>query len=290
MTRRATEVALLWCAAIIQTPGCAADSAREEFGGSRAIRFVDDAGVEIELPRPPQRILSLVPSATEILVALGQETRFVGRTDYDTEPALAHLPSVGRGLRPSLERVVALDVDVVVRFRAESDPVTPRQLDASGIPHVAIRPDRVEDIRRIIGLLGSMVGREARADSLRARMDQDLAAASAEASRRGSFRVALLGGDPPTVAGPRTFLSELLRAAGAENAFSDLQELYAPISPEEVLRRDVDLVLAPEATPIPASLRHMDVRRIPLHVLTPGLRLGESVRLLSSLMSSDRER
>ncbi len=245
----------------------------------------------IELSKPPRRILSLVPSATEILVALGQEARLVGRTDYDTEPPVAHLPSVGGGLRPSIERVISLDPEIVVRFRAESDPVTPRQLDASGIAHVAIRPDRLEDIGRIIRLLGSMVGEEARADSLRTAMERDADAASREAGSRRSPRVALLlGGDPPTLAGPETFLSELLEAAGGRNAFPELEELYAPISLEEILIREPDLILAPEATPVPRPLAGIPHREFPVRVLTPGLRIGESIRLLSSLLGPDGRR
>lgn len=246
---------------------------------------MDDAGSEIELSAPPLRILSLVPSATEILLALGQEARLVGRTDYDTGDPVAHLPSVGGGLRPSIERIVALDPDLVVRFRAESDPATPRRLDASGIAHAAIRPDRIEDIGRIIHLLGTIVGEEARADSLDRATERELDRASREASGRRPVRVALLvGGDPPTVAGPATFLSELLSAAGGSNAFPDLGGLYAPISLEEILVREPDLILAPEETPLPDPLAHIPLREFPLRVLTPGLKLGESVRLLSALL------
>ena len=279
---------LPWLTATLIT-GCGASPGADEARGHGPIRFVDDAGSEVELARPPVRILSLVPSATEILVALGQGARLIGRTDYDTHPPVAHLPSVGGGLRPSIESVISLDPDVVVRFRAESDPVTPRQLDARGIAHVAIRPDRVEDILRIIHLLGSLVGEEARADSLRIAVERDVDAASREASSRRSPRVVLLlGGDPPTIAGPATFLGELLEAAGARNTFHDLGQLYAPISLEEILVREPDLILAPEATPVPGPLGRIPHREFPLRVLTPGLRIGESVRLLSSLLDPGR--
>ena len=272
----------LWAAL---AAGCGPGGGDGGASGSAPIRLVDDAGSEIELSAPPLRILSLVPSATEILLALGQEARLVGRTDYDTEDPVAHLPSVGGGLRPSIERIVALDPDLVVRFRAESDPATPRRLDASGIAHAAIRPDRIGDIGRIIRLLGTAVGEEARADSLRRATERDLDRASREGGRRRPVRVALLvGGDPPTVAGPATFLSELLSAAGGSNAFPDLGELYAPISLEEILVREPDLILAPEGTPLPGPLAHIPLREFPLRVLTPGLQLGASVRLLSALL------
>lgn len=284
-TRGGGEVALLCALWTAFAAGCGSSGEDSGPSGSSPIRVVDDAGSEIELSTPPERILSLVPSATEILLALGQDARLVGRTDYDTEARVAHLPSVGGGLRPSIERIVDLDPDLVVRFRAESDPVTPRRLDASGIAHAAIRPDRIEDIGRIIRLLGTMVGEEARADFLRRATERDVERARREAGGRRPARVALLvGGDPPTVAGPATFLSELLSAAGGSNVFPDLGALYAPISLEEILVREPDLILAPEETPIPDPLAHIPLREFPLRVLTPGLKLGESVRLLSALL------
>ena len=278
-------VALLCALWTAFAAGCGSSGEDGRPLGSSPIRVVDDAGSGIELYAPPERILSLVPSATEILLALGQDARLVGRTDYDTEARVAHLPSVGGGLRPSIERIVDLDPDLVVRFRAESDPATPRRLDASGIAHAAIRPDRIEDIGRIIRLLGTMVGEEARADSLRRATERDLERARREAGGRRPARVALLvGGDPPTVAGPATFLSELLSAAGGRNVFPDLGALYAPISLEEILVREPDVILAPQGTPLPDPLAHIPLREFPLRVLTPGLRLGESVRLLSALL------
>ena len=189
-----------------------------------------------------------------------------------------------------MERVVALEPDVVVRFRAESDPTTPRQLDARGIPHLAVRPDRVDDIRRIIGLLGSLSGEQTRADSLIDVMDRELEAVSEQVQGTLPLRIAFLGGDPPTVAGPDTFLHELVEVAGGVNAFADIRELYAVISLEEILRRDVDLILAPEATPIPSSLGRIEVRRVPLEVLTPGLRVAGSARVLAKLLHPDRFR
>ena len=100
-----------------------------------------------------------------------------------------------------------------------------------------------------------MVGEPERADSLRQAMDRELDLVSLGVAGAPRPRIVFLGGDPPSVAGPGTFLHELVEFAGGENAFADMEELYAPISLEEVLRRDVDLILAPEATPIPPGPR-----------------------------------
>ena len=283
---------MLGCLLLFTQSACTPESPPEadSRGGAEPAGLIDDAGNVIVLEGSPQRIISLVPSATDILLALGQADRLVGRTDYDVGAEIEDLPSVGGGLRPSMEWVVSLEPDMVVRFRAESDHDTPRQLDAIGISHLAIRPDRVDDIRRIIGLLGSLVGEPVRADSLRAEMDRELETVSLRVQGADRPRIVFLGGDPPSVAGPGTFLHELVEFAGGENAFADIQELYAPTSLEEVLRRDVDLILAPEATPIPPALGRIQVHRIPLDVLKPGLQVGRSARVLAAILHPDRFR
>ncbi len=257
-------------------------------GSHYPVRVVDDAGTEVVFEQAPTRVLSLVPSVTDILLALGQADRLIGRTDYDRAEEVRHLPSVGGGLRPSMERIVALEPDIVIRFRGESDPDTPRQLDAWGVPSLAIRPDRVDDIRRIIGVLGTMVGEPERADSLRGVMDGELRAVSQQVRGAPTPRIVFLGGDPPSVAGPGTFLHELVVFAGGENVFGDLRSLYSPVSLEEILRRDVDLILAPEATPLPTGLGGIQVRLIPLDVLNPGLQVGRSARTIGAILHPDR--
>jgi iron complex transport system substrate-binding protein len=172
----------------------------------------------------------------------------------------------------------------VIHFRADSDPATPRQLDAAGIPHLAIRPDRIDDVRRIVRIIGTVVSEPARADSLIASLASGLADVSARVAGAPRPRVVLIGGDPPTVAGPGTFLHELVVIAGGENAFGDAVELYAPVSLEEIVRRDVDLILAPETVPVPTALEGIPLRRIPLEVLNPGLEVTASARVLASIL------
>jgi len=279
----------LGCCCLIGFSSCSGEPPPpQESLAPERILLVDDANVEVILEAPPKRILSLVPSATEILVALGRLDLLVGRTDFDLDDRVLGLPSVGGGLGPSMERVISLRPDLVIRFRGESDPATPQQLDARGIAHIAIRPDRVEDVQRIIGLLGSAVAAPEQADSLRAAIDTELTEVSRQVLGTARPKVVFLGGDPPSVAGPDTFLHELILLAGGENAFADLEALYAPISVEEILRRQVDLILTPEGTPVPQALRRIPIHRVPLTVLTPGIRVGASARILGAILHPGR--
>lgn len=220
-----------------------------------AIRVVDASGAEVSLSAPAQRIVSLVPSATQMLQAIGAEGTLVGRTDFDTEPWTRALPSVGGGIEPNLEAIVALDPDLVVHFAGTQDPRTPSRLDDLDIPHVAVRPDHVEDIYRTAELLGAVTGKSAAADSLVESLRSGLQSLSSRAAQLPRLRVAyVLGGTPPWVSGPGTYIDEIVSLAGGDNVFSDLGALYSAVSPEQLRARDIDVVLASGAGSFDARL------------------------------------
>lgn len=254
-------------------------------GGDDGIRVEDDAGREIVLPRPPRRIVSLVPSATEILVALGAGNRIVARTDYDSIPDLRSLPSVGGGLHPNLERLVAIDPDLVIRFAGPSDRDTPARLTDLGIPHLAVRPDGIDDVRRSVRMLAKVTGAGERGDSLVAGLDSVLARVSERVRSRPAPSVAfVLGGSPPWVAGPGTFVDELLGVAGGRNAFSDLGELYGPVSREAFVSRPVDVVITSQRGGLDFLPSDVPIHRVSPRLETPGLDLGESARTLAGIL------
>lgn len=233
------------------------------------IRLTDATGRELVFTHPPRRIVSLIPSVSQIFQALGAGGALVGRTVFDTTPPLARLPSVGEGLHPNLEALVALRPELVIRFAGKTDPETPLRLDALGIPHFALRPDGVQDIREIIASLGTLVGRGASADSLLREMDATLAEVRRRVRGRPPRRVAyLLGGSPPWVAGPGSYIQELMELAGGTNVFSDLQGLYGPVSVETLLVRDLELILTPEGADL-----EIPEMGIPVHRVSPSLEI-----------------
>ena len=260
-----------------------------EGGASNATGFpvhiLDAAGSPLEFLRAPTRILSLVPSATRTLQALGGQSLLVGRTEYDTSQSLAHLPSVGGGLDPSLETLVALEPDLIVRFAGESDSSTPIQLDNMGIRHMAVRLDGMADVRALIEDLGSVAGRPDRAVELVAEMDAVLADIQARVREAPRVRVAyILGGTPPWVAGPDTFIHELLVIAGGENVFADLEALYGPVSREEFLIREIDILLAPEGVEVHIPATNVPLVRVSPALELPGPDLAEAARDLAEIL------
>lgn len=199
-----------------------------------------DAGDRtVELPRPATRVISMVPSATDLLVAAGARDRLVGRTENDDAPEVAHLPSVG-GMEPSLERIVSLRPDLVVVFHASASPRLRERIEAQGIPTFAMGTRDTAQTFAGLAALGRLTGAGAGARALADRMRRELAAASVPAARDSPSVLLVVNLDPPMTAGPGTFMAQVARAAGARTAFPELREDWATVSMEEVVRRQPD--------------------------------------------------
>ncbi|MDA0328239.1 MAG: helical backbone metal receptor [Gemmatimonadetes bacterium] len=234
--------------------GCQKES-RSDGTSSGEAGVLDAAGIAHVFATPALRIVSLVPSATMTLYAIGAADHVVGRTDFDHQAWVADLPSVGGGLEPNLEAIVALSPDLVIRFGGAQDPRTATRLDALGIRHVAVRPDHIEDIYSTAALLGQATGRSAAADSLTAWIQAGLAEIERGVQDWPRLRVAyVLGGSPPWVAGPDSYVAEVISLLGGDNTFADLGELYAAVSPEEFRVRAIDVVLVSAHGDFDASL------------------------------------
>ncbi|GMR12499.1 MAG: ABC transporter substrate-binding protein [Gemmatimonadota bacterium] len=245
---------------------------------------VDAAGVEHRFERPPSRIISLVPSATETLLALGVGPSLVARTDFDTAAAVAHLPSVGGGIDPSLELLVVHEPDLIIHFLGPNSAGTANRFAEFGIPSLAIRPDGIDDVRRIIQLFGRVTGRAALADSLVRTIDATIRHVAEAVRGRPPVRVAfLLGGDAPYAAGPGSYVDQLLTLAGGQNVFADLGQLYAQVSLESLVVRQIDVLLLPEGAKPPPGVDRT-VRFVPESIQFPGPRLGEATLALAKIL------
>lgn len=244
MPRRSAPVAFaLALSGWTLSTGCQNDRTPESDDAQGPV-VIDAAGVGHDFTRPARRIISLVPSATTTIRAIGAADLLVGRTDFDTDAWVRDRPSVGGGLDPNLEAIVALSPDLVIRFAGGQDPRTAARLDELGIEHLAVRPDVVDDIYEMTRLIGQATGRAAAADSLVASLRAGLAELAHAVADWPRLRVAyVLGGSPPWVTGPGTYIDEVITLAGADNAFGDLEPLYSAVSPEEFRTRDIDVVL-----------------------------------------------
>jgi iron complex transport system substrate-binding protein len=239
--RRVSGIVLLLAAA-----ACARDDAARSASQSHAIEVGDDAGFTVRLQKPAQRIVSLIPSATEALVAIGATSQIVGRTRYDVDPALSSLPSVGGGLDPSVEAIVNLHPDLVVSWESDKRQLVREKLTGFGIPVFILRAQDTADVFRGIGVLGRLAGRDSAATAVAARVRATLDSVRASVAGRKVPTVFYAEfTDPPMTVGPRTFIGQLITLAGGRSIFDDTDQLWPSVALEEILRRDPDLIVVP---------------------------------------------
>jgi iron complex transport system substrate-binding protein len=191
-------------------------------------------------------------SETEWLVKMGDAHLLVARTDYDRQPELAALPSIGGGLDPSAEAVAALRPDVVIGWRIRSSSDLEHALAPFHIPVLSFETTDTADVFRNLARLGALVGQPHLADSLAA----DLRAQLAEVRRtscgpdttRQSVLV-VLSTDPPMTAGGGTWVNSLLDTACLRNVFEDLAGAWPTVSLEAISARQPQWLLVSRSVP-----------------------------------------
>jgi iron complex transport system substrate-binding protein len=203
------------------------------------LQVTDHAARTVTLGAPAQRVISLMPAVTDMLLALGVETRLIARTDFDSDPRIAELPSTGNALNPSLEWIAALKPDLVITWPDQPSRAVVARLSTMGVPVYAARTESVADVLRTARDLGKLLGVPQTADSIVRSIESELLAIEQKVAGRARVSVAyVLALEPPMVAGPSTFIGELIEAAGGVNAFADLKPLWPQVSLEEMLRRE----------------------------------------------------
>src|SRR5947207_444024 len=150
----------------------AATCARGERAPAAGPAVTDDAGRRVTLAAPARRVVSLLPSFTEILFAIGAGDRLVGRTTWcDYPPAALAVPSVGDGMPPNVEAVAARRPDLVVVYRSGPNVTAAQQLERLGVQTVLFDLNRLEELGPVARRLGVLTGRTAAGDSLARAMD-----------------------------------------------------------------------------------------------------------------------
>jgi iron complex transport system substrate-binding protein len=292
------RICLAAAAAVLAACGGSDASARPAAeSASAAVQAVDDAGDTVRLARPAARIVSLIPSATDLLVAMGARAQLAGRTDFDRDSGLVALPSVGGGLDPSLEALAALKPDLVISFETQGDASLRTRLRELGIPVYGLAAQDTADVFRALANLGTLAGRRQGADSVASSMRAEIDEVRRSVAGRPAPSVLYVAWvDPPMVAGPTTFLAELIRVAGGTPMFEDVKQEWPQVSIEEIVSRRPRVVVIPSGAGAEFSadaLRSAPgwrelvaspgtrVAEVPVAVVNrPGPRLGEAARAL----------
>jgi iron complex transport system substrate-binding protein len=205
----------------------------------------DMTGREVALAAPPARIVSLVPSVTETIFALGGEARLAGRTDWcDSPPAARDKPSVGGMINPSLEAIATLKPDLVIATDEGNREETAVQLRRLGIPTYLVHAHRVAEMLDMIARLGALVERpDAVAplvESIQARIDD----VRRRVARRRPPRVLyVLWPEPLIVPGRASHITELIDLAGGRSITATVGESYVRLSLEAAVARAPDVII-----------------------------------------------
>jgi iron complex transport system substrate-binding protein len=263
---------------------------------------LDDRGKPVALAAPPQRIVSLLPSLTESVCALGACSRLVGTDRYSDHPAsVLALPKLGGLEDVQVERIVALRPDVVLA--APSSRVVER-LESLGLAVVVLESRNHADVRRSLAVLATMLGEPARGPTLWADIERQLqdAAATLPPALRGQ-RVYFEVDATPYAAGASSFIGETLQRLGLLNIAPAALGPFPKLNPEFVVRARPEVVMAtarnlaemprrPGWRSLAALQQHrscgFDAARYEL-ITRPGPRLGEAALVLAECLSRLRE-
>ncbi len=295
MCRRAVRSAAIICAVLAATAA----------GRARAGCIDDDTGTRVCLDRPARRVVSLYGAFTELAWEMGATDVFVARTKNDvTIPALQDLPTVGSGLRPNVEYLLALRPDLVIGRAGRAGSRALEPLRARGMRVAAFDPRSFDGLADTIRRLGLLLGRESGALALSDRIRDELETVRTRVGTVARpLRVVFeVRSSSLTVAGRSNLVSELIRVAGGVNPVA-VDKKLVHLDVEALLRLDPDVYVVQEGpmnrnpTP-PADRPHLRVLRavragrvlvVDEHEFSrPGPRVGKAAEKLSRFLYPER--
>jgi len=225
-------------------------------------QFTDEKGRRITVPDNPQRVICLAPSLTEMTYALGLGNIIVGVTDFTDDPPEAQKkPSVGNLTGPSFEKIISLRPDLILAAAGLNERSTVEQLDHLGLPVFVVDPHTLDDILASVQRVGDVLNRSREATELVQRLQHQRAAVGARVQGLPRLKVlVLVWYDPVISAGGKSYVTDVIRAAGAESVTADLNQVWPEISMEEVIRRAPDYLLLVQANHGGVSLKDLKGR------------------------------
>lgn len=267
-------------------------------GGGRATSLgTDDFGDSIIVGPPPKRIVSLNPTTTEIVFALGDGARLVGRTHWDLYPPAAKaVPDLGSGIRPNVEAVLGARPDLVLLYASNDNRPAAARLRAAGVRTLSLKVDHIADFHRAVRLIGLLLGDSTQgvlvSDSVGRSLDRVREATSSLPKPTVFWHI----WDAPLITiGGGSYMNELISIAGGTNIYGDMPATSPTVGIEDVMKRNPQYIITgPEGAakikvdPRWAAAPAVRAGRI-LVVDTalvgrPAARLGEAARNLAALL------
>jgi iron complex transport system substrate-binding protein len=263
--------------------------------------FVDDTGRKIYLAKAPTRILSLAPSMTEMVFAIGAGDRLAGVTEFCDFPAEALTkPKVGYA-NPNLEAMLALQPDLVLAPKEFLKPDVILKLEQLKVPVFVMAAATVEDVFAHLQTLGRMLDRSAAATDVSMALRQRFVAVKTRMQSVTPVRILyVLNSQPLITVGPGSFIDQLIGMAGGINIAAQSGISYPRLSMEVVLQQDPEVLLFPVGTSEGISVGEQQawkqwsaltavkqgrLHQIPANLLNrPGPRIVEALEVLSGIL------
>ncbi len=222
----------------------------DEFEGGD---LVDDFGYSLTLTSPPERIVSLAPSNTEILFAVGAGDKVVGVTDFCNYPydfaawiEAGNMTSIGNYYGPSTEPIVALEPDLVLATTGSLEAA--ENLRELGYNVLVIEPKNISFVLRDILLVGRATNHYDEAVALESEIKQRIDAVTTQAADATTTPKVYheVWNNPIMSAGPGTFIDELITLASGVNIFSDAVSSWPTVSSEAIIDKNPDVMIFPD--------------------------------------------
>ncbi|HKG21386.1 MAG TPA: cobalamin-binding protein [Blastocatellia bacterium] len=271
---RSSARAKLIAISCLLLPLAACIARHEQAPATRVV--VDELGRSVRVQAVPSRIVSLAPSITETLFALGLESRIVGVTSFcDYPPEAASIEKVGDTQRPSLEKIVALKPDLVIIVTASQLEQFVKRLDDLAIPVYVSNPGNIDSVLESIDRLGELTATADRARELSSSLRARIESVRARVTPRPRPRVLLiLGNEPLITVGGTSFINDLIVRAGGYSISSDELNDYPQYSLESAVAKQPEVIfLQSGERDLPARLKQ-----------TPAAREGRVYQLDSDLL------
>ncbi|MGH9799264.1 MAG: ABC transporter substrate-binding protein, partial [Blastocatellia bacterium] len=226
---------LIWLLMVLWLTACAQPKPSVQAPSLRS--FTDELGREVKIAFPPQRIISLAPSVTETLFALGLGDRIAGVTAYcDFPEAAKSKEKVGDTLNPNPERLIALKPDLVVITTSSQLEKLTRQLGELNIPVYVTNPRSVSEVVTSIRNLGNATGASVEAEKIAGQMEARISEVETRVAALPKPRVLyVLQAAPLITAGRNTFINDLVERAGGQSISNTESADYPQLSRETAI-------------------------------------------------------
>jgi iron complex transport system substrate-binding protein len=205
----------------------------------------DELGRTVEVPDHPHRVICLIPSVVDIMYSLGAGADVAAISDFTKYPKEAlQKPSIGLPLSPSIEAIVALHPDLVLGSGDLNVLESAGSLQRLGIPVFMVDPHGIDGIYASILSIGKALNRGTEANALVARLRARLTAVKSSLADKPKLRVFMaIWYDPVMTIGKKSFIGEVIEAAGGRSVTDDIAQEWPEVSLESIVNRQPDAIL-----------------------------------------------